>query len=88
MEDLIQWLEANKLQYLKIDNEVVEIIGFGKMYLVDTEDKNVKSIFKKASKDEEPTFNLLTDKEVLIEESIFYVAFKFGKSSELYDGDA
>lgn len=85
MEDLIQWLEANKLQYLKIDNEVVEIIGFGKMYLVDTEDKNVKSIFKKASKDEEPTFNLLTDKEVLIEESIFYVAFKFGNNWYYYD---
>lgn len=85
MEELLSWLTTNKIQHKQIDNEVVEIIGFGKMFLVDTEDDRVKSIFKKASKDEEVTFNLLTDKEALLEESIFYIAFKFGNNWYYYD---
>ena len=35
MEELKKWLETNKIDYKQIDNEVVEVTDFGKMYLAD-----------------------------------------------------
>lgn len=33
MEELIDWLNSNKISFIKIDNEVIEIEDFGKMFL-------------------------------------------------------
>lgn len=33
MEELIEWLNSNKISFDKIDNEVIEIEDFGKMFL-------------------------------------------------------
>ena len=35
MQELIQWLDAQNIDYTTIDNEVVEISNFGKMFLAD-----------------------------------------------------
>ena len=32
MNELIKWLEANKIQYNQIDNEVIGLPDFGKMF--------------------------------------------------------
>lgn len=74
MKELITWLEANKITYKQVDNEVVEIEGFGKLYVADLTE--VKSIFR--GTEEHLQFNLMENPEVLMAEGIFYVAFPFG----------
>lgn len=81
MEELTEWLDANKISFKKIDSEVIEIEDFGKMFLADL--SGVKSIFK--VKDDEVSFNLMEDPSVLMEEGIYYVAFKFGDNWYYYD---
>lgn len=81
MEELTEWLDANKISFKMIDNEVIEIKDFGKMFLADL--SGVKSIFK--VKDDEVSFNLMEDPSVLMEEDIYYVAFKFGDNWYYYD---
>ena len=71
MQELIQWLDAQNIDYTIIDNEVVEIPNFGKMFLADL--SGVESIFK--SKDGEVRFNLMGNPQELQDEGIFYVAF-------------
>lgn len=81
MNELTAWLEANRIAYRQIDNEVVEIEGFGKMLLADL--SGVASIFK--GEENHPRFNLMENPEVLMEEGIFYVAFPFGRNWYYYD---
>lgn len=81
MEELTEWLDANKISFKKIDSEVIEIEDFGKMFLADL--SGVKSIFK--VKDDEVSFNLMEDPSVLMEEGIYYVTFKFGDNWYYYD---
>lgn len=73
MKELIGWLEANKISFRQIDNEVVEIEEFGKLYVADLTE--IKSIFRGT---EILQFNLMENPEVLIAEDIFHVAFQFG----------
>lgn len=81
MQELIQWLDAQNIDYTTIDNEVVEIPNFGKMFLADL--SGVESIFK--SKDGEVRFNLMENPQELQDEGIFYVAFPFGNNWYYYD---
>lgn len=74
MEELKAWLSMNKIIYSEIDDEVLYLDGFGKIFLADL--SGVKSIFKE--KNGEVHFNLLENPEVLMEEEIYHVAFKFG----------
>ena len=73
MKELIKWLDANKISFKQYDNEVVEIEGFGKVYVADLTE--IKSIFRGT---EVLQFNLMENPDVLIAEGIFYVAFPFG----------
>lgn len=73
MKELIKWLDANKISFKQFDNEVVEIEGFGKVYVADLTE--IKSIFRGT---EVLRFNLMENPDVLIAEGIFYVAFPFG----------
>lgn len=73
MKELIGWLETNKISFRQIDNEVVEIEEFGKLYVADLTE--IKSIFRGT---EILQFNLMENPEVLIAEDIFHVAFQFG----------
>ena len=43
MNELHEWLEAHRIAYRPIDREVVEIEGFGKLFLADL--SGVESIF-------------------------------------------
>ena len=44
MDELIEWLNFNKISFNKIDNEVIDIEDFGKMFFTDL--SNVHSIFR------------------------------------------
>ncbi|KAA6345331.1 Error-prone DNA polymerase [termite gut metagenome] len=81
MEDLINWLNANRISFRAIDKEVIEIEGFGKIFLSDLSD--VQSIFRLIK--DEPVFNLMENPEILKGEGIFYVAFPFGNNWYYYD---
>lgn len=75
MNELIQWLEANKIQHNIIDDEVIEIPGMGKLLFEDT--NKVNSIFR-TNADGEIVFNSIEDSHVLMDEGINFIVFKFG----------
>lgn len=81
MNELKQWLEANKIDYRQIDNEIVEITDFGKVYLADLSD--VHCIFR--GHDNVLEFNLMERPEILIQEQVFYAVFRFGRNWYWYD---
>lgn len=81
MKELIKWLDDNRICYHAIDNEVIEIDEFGKLFLADL--SNVNSIFR-GTKDN-LSFNLMENPEILMDEGIHYVAFPFGKNWYYYD---
>lgn len=74
MKELIVWLEANKISFRQIDNEVVEMEGLGKLYVADLTE--VRSVFR--GTEEHLQFNLMENPEVLVAEGILHVAFPFG----------
>lgn len=75
------WLDANKIAYKPIDDEVIEIESFGAVFIANLNDVN--SIFR-GSKDN-LVFNLMENPNTLIEEGIFYVVFPFGQNWYYYD---
>lgn len=77
MKELLEWLGFNKIDYTQIDNEIVEIPGFGKMFFQDM--SKVASLFKK-NKEGEYIFNIQENPDELLREDIYYVAFKFGNN--------
>lgn len=81
MNELIAWLEANRICFRQIDNELIEIDDFGKMLLADL--SGVSSIFK--ANDYGVRFNLMESPDVLMQEEIYYVAFPFGDNFYYYD---
>lgn len=81
MNELIAWLEANRICFRQIDNELIEIEDFGKMLLADL--SGVNSIFK--ANDNGVRFNLMESPDVLMQEEIYYVTFPFGDNFYYYD---
>lgn len=81
MQELTQWLDAQNIDYSVIDDEVVDIPNFGKMFLADL--SGVETIFK--GKDDNLQFNLMENPDVLQDEEIFFVAFPFGNNWYYYD---
>lgn len=81
MKELIVWLEANKISFRQIDNEVVEMEGLGKLYVADL--TWVRSVFRGTG--EHLQFNLMENPEVLVAEGIFHVAFLFGDNWYYYN---
>ncbi len=81
-EELIQWLDTNKICYNVIDDDVIEVEGFGKMYFEDTD--LVKSIFR-VDADNNIKFNTMENVQTLQDESINYIIFKFGDNWYYYD---
>lgn len=84
IEELYEWLDKNKIQYTIIDSEVIDIVGFGKVYFQNTEKASYTSIFRK-DKDGEYIFNSMEDPAVLMNENINYIVFKFGNNFYYYD---
>ena len=75
MEELVKWLETNKIQCSILDDEVIEIAGMGKLFYEDTE--QINSIFR-TEPDGTLAFNSVEEPHVLMDEGINYVVFKFG----------
>lgn len=84
INDLYEWLNTNKIQYSIIDSDVIEIPEFGKAFFQDTEKSTYNSIFRK-DKDGGFIFNSMEDPEVLMNEGINYIVFKFGDNFYYYD---
>lgn len=81
MNELIEWLQANKITFSQIDDEVIEIEGLGKMLLADL--SGVNSIFR--GEKEQIQFNLMESPDVLIGEEIYFITFPFGNNWYYYD---
>ena len=75
MNELLEWLDKNKIQYSIIDEEVIEIPGMGQLFFEDTE--KINSIFR-LNPNGELIFNSVEEPQVLINEGINYIVFKFG----------
>ena len=81
MDNLKAWLDTQHIQYTVIDDEVVDIPGFGKLFKADL--SGIKSIFRQVGDD--AVFNLMENEEILMDEGIYYVAFPFGRNWYYYD---
>lgn len=81
MNELLDWLKKQKIVYEPIDEEVVSLPDFGKLFLADL--SGTSSIFRE--KEGKLQFNLMEDPEVLMEEGIYYVTFPFGRNWYYYD---
>ena len=81
MNDLTRWLDSQNIDYCVMDNEVVDIQEFGRLFRADL--TGVKSIFRQRG--DEQVFNLMEDPQTLIDEGIFHVAFPFGDNWYYYD---
>lgn len=82
MDELLNWLIANKIQYKKVDEDVVEITGLGLIFFQDME--KVNSIFRLNNNDE-LIFNSMEDPEILANDGIEYIVFKFGDNWYYYN---
>lgn len=80
--ELLEWLDANKIQYEIFDDEVVNVEGLGKMYYEDT--NLISSIFR-TDLQNNVKFNATENIETLHDEEIFYIVFKFGDNWYYYD---
>ncbi len=81
MNELTAWLDSQRIGHAVLDDEVVEIPGFGKLFRADL--SGVKSIFRQQGDDQ--SFNLMEDPQTLMDEGIFHVAFPFGRNWYYYD---
>ena len=81
MINLTSWLDSQRIQHTVLDEEVVELPGFGKLFRADL--SGVKSIFRQVG--DEQVFNLMEDPQTLMDEGIFHVAFPFGRNWYYYD---
>lgn len=81
MNELLEWLKKQKIVFEPVDNEVVFLPGFGKLFLADL--SGVTSIFR--GEEGNLQFNLMESADVLKEEDIFYIAFPFGRNWYYYD---
>lgn len=81
MEELIKWLNDNKIAFEPVDSEVINIPGMGKLFVDRLSE--VESIFK--GSEGNLKFNLSENEQVLMEEGINYVVFPFGKNWYYYD---
>lgn len=77
MNGLIEWLDRNKIQHNIIDEEVIEIPGMGQLFFEDTE--KINSIFR-LNPDGELIFNSVEEPQVLMNEGINFIVFKFGNN--------
>lgn len=81
IQELLAWLDTQRISYIPVDAEVVDIPGFGRLFTADL--SGVESIFR--SDGDKLVFNLMENPAVLMEEGIYHVAFPFGYNWYYYD---
>ena len=74
MEELLQWLNANHIEY-NVRKDVIFVSGWGKALFQDMSKR--EHIFKK-DKNDDTVFSCIENTEFLIADEIYYVIFKFG----------
>jgi len=74
MDELLQWLDANHIDY-NVRKDVIFVAGWGKALFQDMTKRD--HIFKKDSGDN-TVFSCIENTDFLIADEIFYVIFKFG----------
>lgn len=77
------WLTDNRIKHTFIDNDIVEVKGFGKLYINDMGD--LSSIFRKNRKENKIVFNLMCDKESLLADGVDKVCYLFGDNWYWFD---
>lgn len=82
VESLSEWLSINKISYKQVDDDVIEIENFGKLFINDLNE--VDSIFRKDNTGE-VIFNLMETQETLFQEEIYFTCFQFGNNWYYYD---
>ncbi len=80
--ELLEWLDANKIEYNVLEEDIIDIVGIGKMYYEDT--NMVNSIFR-TDLENNVKFNATEDIIALQDEEIYYIVFKFGDNWYYYD---
>ena len=80
--ELLEWLDVNKIEYNVLEEDIIEIVGMGKMYYEDT--NMVSSIFR-TDLENNVKFNATEDIIALQDEEIYYIVFKFGDNWYYYD---
>ena len=66
IQELLAWLDTQRISYIPVDTEVVDIPGFGRLFTADL--SGVESIFR--SDGDKLVFNLMENPAVLMEEGI------------------
>lgn len=84
IEELYDWLEVNKIQYAKVDSDVIDVPEFGKAYFQDTQRSTYNSIFRK-DQDGNYIFNSMVRPEELLNDGIENIVFKFGDNFYYYN---
>ena len=64
IQELLAWLDTQRISYIPVDTEVVDIPGFGRLFTADL--SGVESIFR--SDGDKLVFNLMENPAVLMEE--------------------
>ena len=64
IQELFSWLDAQRITYIPVDTEVVDIPGFGRLFTADL--SGVESIFR--GDGDKLVFNLMESPDVLMEE--------------------
>lgn len=82
IKSLSEWLSINKISYKQVDDDVIEIENFGKLFINDLNE--VDSIFRKDNTGE-VIFNLMETQETLFQEEIYFTCFQFGNNWYYYD---
>ena len=77
------WLTDNRIKHTFIDNDIVEVKGFGKLYINDM--GYLSSIFRKNRKENKIVFNLMCDKESLLADGVDKVCYLFGDNWYWFD---
>ncbi len=80
--ELLEWLDTNKIEYKVLEEDIIDIVGMGKMYYEDT--NMVSSIFR-TDLENNVKFNATEDIIALQDEEIYYIVFKFGDNWYYYD---
>ena len=83
VDSLRKWLNVNKIKYRFIDNDIVDIPGFGKAYINDMGD--LSSILRKNRKENKLVFNLMCDKESLLNDGVDKILYQFGDNWYWFD---
>lgn len=82
MQELLEWLKANKIQHSVVEDDLIDIPGFGLAFYQNMD--KVNTIFR-VNNEGEIVFNSMESPELLMKDNINYIVFKFGDNWYYHD---